>query len=75
MWSFGCILVELCTGMPLFPGESEQEQLSLIMEVCGLPPDHILNQGERRQVFFDRENNMPFLTDDEDGNMRIPGSK
>ena len=23
MWSFGCILVELCTGMPLFPGESE----------------------------------------------------
>jgi dual specificity tyrosine-phosphorylation-regulated kinase 2/3/4 len=43
MWSFGCILTELFTGMPLFPGESEQEQLSLIMEVCGLPPEHILS--------------------------------
>jgi len=31
MWSFGCILTELCTGIPIFPGESEHEQLSLIM--------------------------------------------
>ena len=23
MWSFGCILAELYTGFPLFPGESE----------------------------------------------------
>jgi len=42
MWSFGCILTELYTGMPLFPGESEQEQLSLIMEVLGLPDDTLL---------------------------------
>jgi dual specificity tyrosine-phosphorylation-regulated kinase 2/3/4 len=38
MWSFGCILTELFTGIPLFPVENEQEQLSLIMEVLGLPP-------------------------------------
>lgn len=25
MWSFGCILAELFTGIPIFPGESEQE--------------------------------------------------
>jgi dual specificity tyrosine-phosphorylation-regulated kinase 2/3/4 len=25
MWSFGCILAELYTGYPLFPGESEQD--------------------------------------------------
>jgi dual specificity tyrosine-phosphorylation-regulated kinase 2/3/4 len=31
MWSFGCILVELATGFPIFPGESEHEQLALIM--------------------------------------------
>lgn len=31
MWSFGCILIELYTGVPIFPGESEQEQLALIM--------------------------------------------
>ena len=48
MWSFGCILTELFTGMPLFPGESEQEQLSLIMEVLGVPADHLLQQGERK---------------------------
>ena len=25
MWSFGCILMELYTGYPLFPGENEAE--------------------------------------------------
>jgi dual specificity tyrosine-phosphorylation-regulated kinase 2/3/4 len=43
MWSFGCILVELFTGYPIFPGENEQEQLSLIMEVRGLPSEQILD--------------------------------
>ena len=33
MWSFGCILAELYTGYPLFPGENEVEQLACIMEV------------------------------------------
>lgn len=34
MWSLGCILAELYTGYPLFPGENEVEQLACIMEVC-----------------------------------------
>jgi serine/threonine protein kinase len=38
MWSFGLILIELYTGFPLFPGESEGEQLQRIMELLGLPP-------------------------------------
>lgn len=42
MWSFGCILIELFTGFPIFPGESEMEQLSMIMEVRGIPPDSVL---------------------------------
>ncbi|KAJ2960500.1 hypothetical protein NQZ79_g4168 [Umbelopsis isabellina] len=33
MWSLGCILAELFTGYPLFPGENEQDQLACIMEV------------------------------------------
>ena len=38
MWSFGCILAELYTGEPLLPGNNEQEQLELIMELLGFPP-------------------------------------
>ena len=33
MWSLGCILTNLYTGYPLFPGENEVEQLACIMEV------------------------------------------
>ena len=33
MWSLGCILAELYTGYPLFPGENEVEQLACIMAV------------------------------------------
>jgi len=36
IWSLGCILAELYTGFPIFPGENEQEQLSCIMEVLGV---------------------------------------
>ena len=42
MWSFGCILVELYTGIPIFPGESENEQLALIMQVFGVPEEAVL---------------------------------
>ena len=42
MWSFGCILAELYTGFPMFPGESEPEQMGLIMEINGLPPREML---------------------------------
>ncbi|XP_007469575.1 PREDICTED: dual specificity tyrosine-phosphorylation-regulated kinase 4 [Lipotes vexillifer] len=33
MWSLGCIMAELYTGYPLFPGENEVEQLACIMEI------------------------------------------
>lgn len=42
MWSLGCILAELFTGFPLYPGESEPEQMYLIMEINGLPPSKLL---------------------------------
>lgn len=34
MWSLGCIMAELYSGYPLFPGENEVEQLACIMEVA-----------------------------------------
>ena len=76
MWSFGCILVELFTGYPIFPGENEQEQLSLIMEVRGLPLEQILDQSTRSKIFFDEETDEPLLvTTDSRGKLRIPGTK
>lgn len=52
MFSLGCILAELYTGYPLFPGENEVEQLACIMEIMGLPPTSILERAKRRKVFF-----------------------
>jgi len=37
MWSLGCILGELVTGRPIFPGTSTMNQLERIIEVTGKP--------------------------------------
>ena len=52
MFSLGCILAELYTGYPLFPGENEVEQLACIMEIMGLPSSSLLERAKRRKVFF-----------------------
>jgi dual specificity tyrosine-phosphorylation-regulated kinase 2/3/4 len=52
MWSLGCILAELYTGFPIFPGENEQEQLSCIMEVLGPPEKELINRSSRKRLFF-----------------------
>ncbi|KAL0239895.1 hypothetical protein GEMRC1_010003 [Eukaryota sp. GEM-RC1] len=39
MWATGCVLAELATGRPLFAGDSDVDQLSLILSTLGpLPP-------------------------------------
>ena len=37
MWSIGCILAEMIIGKILFKGNSTINQLSLIMEITGIP--------------------------------------
>lgn len=73
MWSLGCILAELYTGHPLFPGENEVEQLACIMEVLGLPPDHIINHASRRRLFFDPKGSPRCVTNSK-GKKRWVGS-
>ncbi|TFL01585.1 kinase-like domain-containing protein [Pterulicium gracile] len=53
MWSLGCIAVELFLGLPLFPGTSEYNQLTRIVEMLGLPPLSMLNSGKQTSQFFD----------------------
>ncbi|CAG9321914.1 unnamed protein product [Blepharisma stoltei] len=74
MWSFGCILVELYTGYPLFPGESELEQLQCIMEVKGIPPYSILQQSTRSKLFFD-PSGYPKITANSRGKKHYPSTK
>lgn len=74
MWSFGCILVELYTGFPLFPGDNESNQLLCIMEYLGTPPISILNKSTKRKMFFDDQNKPKTLIDSR-GKQRLPGSK
>ncbi|XP_042636367.1 dual specificity tyrosine-phosphorylation-regulated kinase 4 [Orycteropus afer afer] len=74
MWSLGCIMAELYTGYPLFPGENEVEQLACIMEVLGLPPAHFIQTASRRQTFFDSKGFPKNITNNR-GKKRYPDSK
>jgi serine/threonine protein kinase len=37
IWAIGCIFVEMVTRKPLFPGDSEIDQLMRIFRVLGTP--------------------------------------
>eukprot|EP00479_Gromia_sphaerica_P010482 TRINITY_DN4830_c0_g1_i2.p1 TRINITY_DN4830_c0_g1~~TRINITY_DN4830_c0_g1_i2.p1 ORF type:complete len:127 (+),score=26.99 TRINITY_DN4830_c0_g1_i2:472-852(+) len=37
IWSIGCIFAEMVTAKPLFPGQSEEDQLSKIFQLLGTP--------------------------------------
>jgi len=74
MWSLGCILAELYTGYPIFPGENEQEQLACIMEVFGPPEKHLIEKSTRKKLFFDSMGK-PRLTVSSKGKRRRPSSK
>ncbi|KAL0968527.1 hypothetical protein UPYG_G00268040 [Umbra pygmaea] len=74
MWSLGCILAELYTGFPLFPGESEVEQLACVMEVLGMPPNDFVQTASRKRLFFDSKGNPRNVTNSK-GRKRRPNSK
>ncbi|XP_067090726.1 dual specificity tyrosine-phosphorylation-regulated kinase 4 [Osmerus mordax] len=74
MWSLGCVLAELYTGFPLFPGESEVEQVACMMEVLGMPPNDFVQTASRRRLFFDSKSNPRNITNSK-GRKRRPNSK
>ncbi|KNE97188.1 CMGC/DYRK/YAK protein kinase [Puccinia striiformis f. sp. tritici PST-78] len=53
MWSLGCICVELFLGLPLFPGTSEYNQITRIVEMLGMPTPYMLDVGRQTTQFFD----------------------
>ncbi|KAJ3796768.1 CMGC/DYRK/DYRK2 protein kinase [Lentinula aff. detonsa] len=65
---------KLYTGYPIFPGENEQEQLSCIMEVLGVPDKEFVNRSSRKKLFFE-PNGAPRAVINSKGRRRRPGTK
>lgn len=74
MWSLGCVLAELHTGSPLFPGDDEKQQMAHIAAVLGPPPTALATLAPRASVFFDGQGVAFPVAMDAGGQMRLPGS-
>ncbi len=74
MWSFGCILAELYSGIPIFPGEDETDQLFYMMEYFGVPSLNMLKISKKRKFFFN-DDFTPKKIQNSRGKVRIPNTK
>ena len=79
MWSFGCIMAELYIGYPIFPGDSENDQMSRIIEMLDTPNTSVLGRSERKHRFFkphsDGTNFEPIMLKNSRGKLRKPNGK
>ena len=77
MWSLGCILAELLTGYPLFPGEDEGDQLACIIELQGLPPNKLTENSKRTRNFISSKGYPRYctVTTGSDGCVQMTGGR
>jgi dual specificity tyrosine-phosphorylation-regulated kinase 2/3/4 len=74
MWSFGCLIAELHLGYPLFAGDNEQEQLSLILRAVGPPTKEYLLNCKHAQKYFGKDY-APKIIKGKDGKAILPSSR
>ena len=53
MWSLACVCAEMYLGLPLFPGVSQHNQLTRIIEMMGYPPDSLI-EGRNGSKYFSK---------------------
>lgn len=64
LWSLACMVFELVTGDYLFDPKAsdeyprDEDHLALIIELLGVIPDHMIDQGKRSKTFFNRKNEL-----------------
>lgn len=50
VWAIGCLFAEMLTGDPLFPGESDIDQLFLIVRMLGKPFLFLSNAKHKQNI-------------------------
>jgi len=58
IWGAGCVMFEITSLFPLFPGNNELDQIHKIHNILGTPPKAILDRFQRNATHMDF--NFPF---------------
>lgn len=70
-------MAELYIGYPIFPGDSENDQMSRIMEMRDAPSAEVLKMSDRKMKFFKDEAGRldPIMLKNSRGKLRKPNGK
>jgi cyclin-dependent kinase-like len=52
VWAVGCVLAELLTGKPLFPGKNDYDTLNMIVKMCGNIPSGLAKSFKSSKKFL-----------------------
>ena len=58
MWGVGCVLFEMATLFPLFPGDNEIDQMIKIQNVLGPPSEEVINLYKQNAFDIDNQSSL-----------------
>ena len=75
IWSLGCVIYEMCTGVVLFPAESEEELFNMMVERLGLPSKQFMLKCKKKVKFIENETTLSFYKNSHTGKTYTPGAR